>query len=105
MPTLTLRREEKELTRICEAVGQLQQGRSNAHGSFTLNGDGSATSTTVSAKTCAVGCHVNYTPNTAHAAAACQDGDFYIVAGNESFVVHHAATSETDCDFTFSING
>lgn len=101
MSTRPLRREETDLRRICEAVEQLQQGRSNAHGSFTLTDDGVATTTTVLAPTCGSGSHVNITPTTADAAAL---GALRVVAGNGSFVVHHATTVNT-CSYTYSING
>src|SRR6478609_5300072 len=101
MSTRPLRREETDLKRICEAVEQLQQGRSNAHGSFTLTDDGVATTTTVVAPTCSSNSHVNITPTTSDAAAL---GVLWVVAGNGSFVVHHTATANT-CSYTYSING
>jgi hypothetical protein len=101
MSTRPLRREEHDLKRICEAVEQLQQGRSNAHGVFTLEDDGVAVTTTVIALTCGAGSHVNITPTTADAAAL---GVLRVVAGNGSFVVHHATTTDT-CSYTYSING
>jgi predicted phosphoribosyltransferase len=101
MSTRPLRREENDLKRICEAVEQLQQGRSNAHGTFTLTDDGVATTTTVSAPTCSEFSHVNITPTTADAAAL---GVLRVVADNGSFVVHHATTVLT-CSYTYSING
>lgn len=101
MTTRPLRRDEHDLRRVCEAVEQLQQGRSNAHGSFTLTDDGVATTTTVVAPTCASASHVNITPTTADAAAL---GVLRVVADNGSFVVHHATTVAT-CSYTYSING
>jgi hypothetical protein len=103
MTTLPIRKDERDIMRVSEAVSQLQQGRSNAHGTFTLN-DGE-TSTTVTAPTCSENSCVNVMPKTAHAAASCQDETFYIVPGNGSFVVHHTSTAEVDCDFHYSING
>jgi hypothetical protein len=101
MSTRPLRREENDLKRICEAVEQLQQGRSNAHGTFTLTDDGVATTTTVSAPTCSEFSHVNITPTTADAAAL---GVLRVVAAGGSFTVHHTATALT-CSYTYSING
>jgi hypothetical protein len=96
-------RNEKNLGVIVDAIQQITQGRSNAHGTFTL-GTG-VTTTTVTAINCSENSCISVTPKTANAATACQDGAFYIVPGNGSFVVHHASTANTDCDFHYSING
>jgi hypothetical protein len=101
MPTNALRKDERDPLRISEAVSQLQQGRSNAHGTFTLDDDGVATSTVVVAPTCSSVSHVNITPTTADAAAL---GVLRVVADNGSFTVHHATTTDT-CSYTYSING
>lgn len=101
MPTRPLRREERDLNRVNEAVAQLQQGRSNAHGSFTLEDDGIETETVVTAPTCADGSHVNITPTSADAAAL---GVLLVVAGNGFFTVTHPTTTDT-CTYTYSING
>jgi hypothetical protein len=103
-----IRREERDPRRINEAIEQLMQGRSNAHGSFTLTNDGVATTTVVNAPTCSSNSHVNVTPTTANAYHVMgweADNSWYIVAGNGSFTVHHAATALANCTFTFSING
>jgi hypothetical protein len=104
MTTRPLRRDEIDLKRICEAVEQLQQGRSNAHGSFELNDDGVATSTVVTAITCSSASDVNITPTNANAANAIRTTDLYVVAGNGSFTVQHAA-SALSRTFTYSVNG
>jgi hypothetical protein len=104
MTTRPIRRDEPDLKRICEAIEQLQQGRSNAHGTLTLTDDGVATTTTVSAPTCSEFSHVNITPTNANAANAIQTTDVYVTPGNGSFVVTHAA-SALSRTFTYSING
>ena len=102
MTTVAIRGKETNPQRIIQAIRDLQQGRSNAHGTFTLTGDGSATSLQVSAPTCAAGSQVNITATTANAAAI---SGVYVVAANGSFTVHHATTNNSDCTFTWSING
>lgn len=104
MTATPLRREERDPNRINEAIQQLQQGRSNAHGSFSLTSDNVATSTVVTAITCADASHVNLTPTNANAANMIRTADVYVVAGNKSFTVYHAATN-LSCTFTYSING
>lgn len=104
MTTRPLRRNETDPRRICEAVEQLQQGRSNAHGSFVLDSGGVATTTTVSAPTCSSNSHVNITPTNADAANAIRTTDLYVTPGDGSFVVTHAASALTR-NFTYSING
>lgn len=103
MTTEPLNRMEKNLTRICDAIAQLQQGRSNSHGSFTL-GTG-VTSTVVTSRTCSTGTDVSVTPLTANAGNIIRTADFWIVPGNGSFTVHHANTANADCNFTYSVNG
>jgi hypothetical protein len=101
MSTRPLRREERDLKRICEAVEQLQQGRSNAHGSFSIDNDGVATSVIVTAPTCGAASHVAFTPTNSGGGNL---WPVWIVAANGSFTFFHPA--ETDaCTFTFAING
>jgi hypothetical protein len=97
-------REETNPKRIIEAIEQLAQGRSNAHGTFTLTADGVATSTVVTAPTCGSASHVNITPTNANAANAIRTTDLYVVAANGSFTVHHAA-SALSRTFSYSVNG
>ena len=104
MSTRPLRREEKDPRRICEAIEQLQQGRSNAHGTASLTDDGAATTTVVVAPTCSANSHVNLSPTNDNAANAIRTTDLYWVAGNGSFTVHHAASALART-FTYSING
>lgn len=103
MSTISIRGNETSVPRIVQAIRDLQQGRSNAHGTFTLTGNGAATSLAVTAETCASGSHVNVTATTANAAALMTG--LYVVAANGSFTVHHATTNNSDCTFTWSING
>lgn len=99
-----LRSEENDLRRIVRAISQLIQGRSNGHGNFSLTDDNSATSTQVTAINCKDVSHINITPQNANAANMVRTADVYVVPGNGSFTVYHAATSST-CNFSFSING
>jgi|GEM_PF-2734588 len=103
MTTNALRGGETNQQRINDAIRDLQQGRSNAHGSFTLTGNGAATNLVVTAETCAAGSQINVTPKTANAAALMTG--LYIVAANKLFTVNHATTSNSDCIFTWSMNG
>ncbi len=104
MAAIPLRREERDPGKINEAISQLQQGRSNAHGTFALDDDGAATTTTVVALTCSSASHVNITPTNAAAANMIRGADVFVTPGNGSFVVTHGATSST-LNFSYSING
>ena len=101
MTTAALSLNETDQRRINHAIQQLQQGRNNAHGSFTLSVS-PATSVSVSAPNCAAGCHVSVTPTSANAADVT---GLYVTATNGSFTVTHDATVNADCTFTFGIVG
>lgn len=102
MSAVALRREEKDLGRIVDAIAGLQQGRSNAHGTVELTDNGVATSTAVSdASTCSSASHVSITPTNSNAAALT---GVYVVAANKSFTIHHPATA-VSCTFTWAIQG
>lgn len=104
MPTPPIARNEKAPERITRAIEELQQGRSNAHGTVTLDTD-PATSTVVQTKNCGDGSHVDLTPTTANAAALAGGGTIYIVAAKGSFTIHHVADANNDNTFTYAIQG
>jgi hypothetical protein len=105
MTARPIRRDEKDLSEICKAIQQLQQGRSNAHGTFTLDDDGVATSTAVTSINCGENSHVSIAPTNAFAAAMlAAAAGIYVVAANGSFTVHHGTTTD-ECTFTYAING
>ena len=104
MSARPLRRDERDQNQINEAIQQLQRGRINAHGTFTLDDDNVAVSTAVDAITCAENTDVNITPTNANAANMIRTADVYVVAGAKSFTVYHDATALT-CTFSYSING
>lgn len=104
MTTQALSQDEKDQRRINFAIRQLQQGRNNAHGTFTLTAND--TSTTVTAINCAAGSHVSITPTSATAAAAVGSATgVYVTPGNGSFVVTHNNTADLDRTFTYGIVG
>src|SRR5258708_6228597 len=97
MAGLTLNPGEKDPRRISDVVRQLMEGRSNSVGTVTLAT--SATSTTVSAPTCAPGSLIFFTPQTAHAAAEIAAGTIYIAPGNVTqgqFIITHASNGQVD---------
>jgi hypothetical protein len=91
---------ESDPRRVNHTIRQITEGRSNAHGTFTL-AVSPATSTTVTATTCGAGSHVSITPTNANAAALAAVS---VVAGNGQFVVTHTA-SALSCTFSFGIIG
>ena len=103
MSTQPLRKSEKNQEVINEAIAQLQQGRSNAHGSFSL-AESAAVETTVVALTCSENSHVNITPTNGNAGNIVRTSDVSVTAGVKQFVVSHGANSVT-CTFTYSLNG
>lgn len=104
MPTVPLRRVERDPNRINEAIRSLQEGRSNAHGTFSLTDDNATTSTVVDALTCSDESCVSITPTNANAANHQRNNDVYVVAGNKSFTVYHGATA-LSCTFAYSVQG
>ncbi len=105
MTTRGLALTEKSTRVVNHAIRELQRGRNNAHGSFTLNGNSSDTEITVTALNCSANSHVSVAPTTANAAGQFTSGDMYWVAGNGSFIVTHGATSNNDETFTYGIVG
>ena len=102
MTTRAIRNTETSLQRICEAIAQLQQGRSNAHGKVTLPVS-PATSVVVSAPTCSDASDVNITPLTLNAGSV---WPIWVVPGNGSFTIYWSpATANSDCTFSWSVNG
>lgn len=93
-------RNNEDLTKINQAIEQIDQGRLNCSGTFTLAAG--ATTTTVPAPTVASGTEINFSPTTANAAAAMTST--YILASNVSagsFIVSHANAGTTDRTFSF----
>lgn len=93
--------KEKKLDVINQAIRELQQGRNNATGSFTLTP--SATSTIVQAPTCSPTSFVYISPQTSDAAN--DMATTWTVAGSGQFVVHHANNARVDRTFGFVVLG
>lgn len=100
MPIQAISITEPDARRRNHAIRQLMEGRSNAHGSFTLDTT-PATSTVVPAPTCGAGSHVSITPTNAAAAAL---SNVYVTAANGQFTVSHDATASS-CTFSFGFIG
>lgn len=105
---IDLSTEEKSIWKICNAVVQLIQGRSNAVGQITLT---PGTTTTVITKqespaavNVALGSEVFLTPRTSNAAAALP---FVFISAVEqgSFTVSHPNNAQTDRIFGFKCAG
>jgi hypothetical protein len=97
---LYISQAEKDPFKQNTAIRQLIEGRSNAVGTVTLNGNGVATSTVVTARTCSSSSAVFLFPATAHAAAVV--ATTYVTAPNVvagQFTVTHAATANGDATF------
>lgn len=93
-------RNNQDLTKINQAIEQIDQGRLNCSGTFTLAAG--ATTTTVAAPTVASGTDITFSPMTADAAAAL--GTTFILAANVaagSFIVSHATGVSTDRTFSY----
>lgn len=95
---LSIAPNEQSLWRIAAVVKQLIEGRSNAVGTVTLTHNGTATTTTVTAPTCGINSVVFLSPVTANAASALT-GTYISTVSARSFVITHAATSNTDVTF------
>lgn len=104
MTTPALSLAEQSLQRITQAIIALQQGRSNAHGSFTL-ATSPATSTVVTAPNCSEDSTVLITATTANAANIQRTSDLFVTAGTKQFTVTHGATANSDCTFSYAIQG
>ena len=105
---IDLSTEEKSIWKICNAVVQLIQGRSNAVGQITLT---PGTTTTVITKqespaavNVAVGSQVFLTPLTANAAAALATTYISAIA-QSSFTVKHANNAQIDRLFGWRCDG
>lgn len=93
-------RNNEDLTKINQAIEQIDQGRLNCSGTFTLAA--SATTTTVAAPTVAPGTEIVFSAKTANAAGALATTfilDSNISAG--SFIVSHASAASTDRSFSW----
>lgn len=93
-------RNNQDLTKINQAIEQMDQGRLNCSGEFTLAA--SATTTTVPAPTVAPGTRIVFSPTTANAATALATTfilDSNVSAG--SFIVSHASGASTDRSFSW----
>lgn len=93
-------RNNQDLTKINVALEQIDQGRLNCSGTFTLAA--SATSTTVPAPTVTNGTEIVFSPTTANAAAAM--GTTYVLPSNVSpgsFIVTHGTATSTDRTFNW----
>lgn len=93
-------RNNEDLTKINQAIEQIDQGRLNCSGTFTLGAG--ATSTTVPAPTVASGTEIVFSATTADAAAAM--ATTYIAPANVSagsFIVSHGNAASTDRTFNF----
>jgi hypothetical protein len=96
---------EKDLTKIVQAIQQLSAGRSNSVGVVTL-AVAPATSTVVKDQNCAAGTVPILVPTTANAAAA-ETTKFIPRASivNGSFVIQHASSAQTDRTFLYALHG
>ena len=95
---MTVSTNERDLSKYAIAIQQLEQGRMNAAGNFTITP--SATTTVVEAQNCGEASEVQITAKTANAAAALST-TFVSVVANGSFTVTHASNSQTDRIFGF----
>lgn len=91
---------ERNLRVILDIIRQMQRGRSNANGTFTL-ATSPATSTSVTDDNCQANSHVSVTPKTANARATA----IYVVPAAGSFTAYHSATASTDCTYSYAIVG
>ena len=102
MSALVVHRDEKDLTKLTEAINQLTQGRSNAVGSVTLTIN--VTSTTVPAINCGSGSTVLLFPATANASAEFGNGTIHVKTTdvfNGSFKITHANNANADRTFLY----
>jgi hypothetical protein len=102
MPWQGLSVKDSNQQTINQAIGQLGQGRSNAHGTVTLN-VGPATSTTVTTAVCSALSTVHLHPTTANAAASVPTNS--VTASNGSFVINHAANANVDRTYNWAVVG
>lgn len=97
---ILLRRGEKDLQRIVDAVVQLSEGRQNSVGDVTLRAN--QATTVVSFPNVSTDSRVFLFPKTANAAAAI--ATTYILAANilnGSFTITHANNAQADKTFSY----
>lgn len=99
---MTVSTNETDPTKINRAIQQLEQGRLNAGGSFTLRT--ANTTTTVTAPNCGARSQVLLSARTANAAAALAT-TYVSAVGNGSFTVTHASNAQADRTFGFACLG
>lgn len=90
--------DEKDQTKINRAIQQVEQGRLNASGTFTLAA--STTTTVVTSTNCGASSQVIFSPKTANAATALAT-TYVSSVGNGTFTVTHASNSQVDRTFGF----
>lgn len=83
---------------------QISEGRMNTGGTVTLTHDGSTTTTTVTAANCGSQSRPKLTPTTAHAASALAT-TYISSVSRGSFIITHAATSNSDVTFYWDALG
>lgn len=96
----TISLNETNLSKICLAIRQAQEGRLDCSGTFTL--DAGATTTVVKARTCTPDSRITFDGTTANAAAA--KATTYILDADKiagQFTVTHASAGTTDRTFDF----
>lgn len=104
MTIRVLNADEQRLRIVSERIREMQRGRSNAHGTFTLTAND--TTTTVTTPNVTADSHVTITPKTATAAAAVGSATgVYVTAADGSFTVTHPNTADTDKTFSYGIIG
>lgn len=98
MPIKLLALGDGDPVRTSHAIRQLQEGRSSAHGTFTLSG---AAGVEVEAPTCTPLSHVSITALNPEGAA--QMAGLFVLAGKGRFVA--SSTVEGNGSFSFGIIG
>lgn len=90
------------LWRVMAVVNGIMKGKTNAFGSVTL-ANGAATTTLTDAN---IGgsSTIKFSARTANAAAI-QASIYYDAPGNQTVVIHHTNTANTDQTFDYSITG
>ena len=100
-PPLQIKFDLPTLRLVVQSLAKAIIGKTNNVGTVTLAA--SATSTTVDNTLCNANSAILFQPTTAHAAA--DFGSLYAVAGDGSFVIHHANNANTDRTFQYVIVG
>src|SRR5262245_55268766 len=95
---------EKDPIRLCRAIRDLYEGRSNAMGQFTIAIN--QATTVVSAPNCGLESRILLTPRTANAAAELGAGTMYVSAvAPGAFTVTHANNATAGRTFDYAIQG